>query len=202
MEKKAISPGDFNPCRLSKEIFIMMAVYGSAAVIILIIFFTINFSISILVKERNDYKNYPISAKNVVYKPAGGDISYAVDKSRYGLNEEIKLSITNMSDKSIFLAPCQYFNKFEKKELNSWKAVVLDNCKQAAIESSGDFEKIPLKEKQSISAVILGAGVWRGVSDIYIDCQKAEVGACKSKKIVYSNEFKIETQKTEAPGVL
>ena len=136
-----------------------------------------------------------------VLKPAG-NVSYNTNKTNYGLNEEIGLSITNNSNKSIFLEPCRYFNKFEKKELNSWREVVVDNCEDAVIANSGSFEKVSLKENQSISAVILGEGIWRGVSEIYLDCRKADAGACKSKKIVYSNEFKIEAKNTEVPGAL
>lgn len=202
IEKKVVISADFNPCRLSKEIFIMITIYGSAALVILILFSTMNFFTSILIQERANIQNRLAGVKSAVYKPAGGDIIYTVDKIKYGLSEEINLSIINMSDKSIFLAPCQYFNKFEKKELNSWKEAVIDNCKEVTVVDSNDFEKISLKERQSILAVELGVGVWRGVSDIYMDCQKAEISACKSKKTVYSSEFKIETQKTEAPDVL
>lgn len=201
MEKKVFAPVNFNPCFLTKELFAIITIYGSAVMIILILFSSLNFFTSLLIKERGRYRNPGISSVNKVYKQAG-EITYAVDKAKYGLNEEIGLSITNSSDKSIFLAPCQYFNKFEKKELNSWKTVELGDCKNVEALNSNEFEKIPLKEKQKISAVILGEGVWRGVSDIYLDCQKAEIEACKSKKVVYSNEFRIETKSSVMPDVL
>lgn len=201
IEKKVFAPANFNPCCLTKELFAIITIYGSAVMIILILFSSLNFFTSILLKERSRHRYYSMSLINNISKPAG-EITYAVDKSKYELNEEISLSITNSSNESIFLAPCQYFNKFEKKEQDSWKPVELGICNEVLTTNSGDFEKIPLKEKQRISAVVLGEGVWRGVSDIYLDCQKAEIDACKSKKVVYSNEFKIETKNAVVPDVL
>lgn len=201
IEKKVFAPANFNPCCLTKELFAIITIYGSAVMIILILFSSLNFFTSILIKERGRHRYYSMPLINNISTTAG-EITYAVDKSKYGLNEEINLSITNSSDESIFLAPCQYFNKFEKKEQNSWKPVELGVCHEVLATNSGEFEKIPLKEKQRISADVLGEGVWRGVSDIYLDCQKADVEACKSKKVVYSNEFKIETKNTAVPDVL
>lgn len=201
IEKKAIGSADFNPRRLTKEMFAIIALYGSAAVVILILFFSVSFLTSVIIKEAGDIKNF-LAAHNDFDYQSLENIIYAADKTEYELNDEIKLSITNGSNRSIFLAPCQYFNKFEKKEKESWKAITLNDCAANTGKSQDIIEKIPQRENQSISAVILGVGVWRGVSDIYMDCQKAEVDACESKKIVFSNEFKIETQKNEAPDSL
>lgn len=196
VEKKVISSADFNPCCLTKELFIIITLYGSAVMSILILFITLNALTFILINEKFSIRDFPGVADYSVNKNKPAEkITYAVDKTRYGLNEEIKLSITNESSKSIFLVPCQYFNTFEKRENNSWKPVLLDNCGAVTAPSPDIFEKIPIKEKQNISAVALGEGIWRGVSNIYTDCQKAEISSCKGKKVVYSNEFKIEAQK-------
>lgn len=186
-EKKPRSLIGYNPFLLTKELFSLITLYSSAVLLIFILFFSLNILLSISIKQMKEIKNLPVFSADI-----SGDISFAVDKTTYELDEQINLSIINRTNKSIFLAPCQYFNKFEKKESNSWKAVLIDNCSESAVETPPQIEKISLKENQSIPAVSLGVGVWRGVSDIYMDCQKADINACNSKQIVYSNEFKIE----------
>lgn len=198
-EIKITAPTNPKPNSLTKEMFIIITLYGSAVMVILVAFLSVNFLISFLIKETGDIKNFLAARDDSDYRSLK-NIIYAADKTEYELNDRINFSITNGSSKSIFLAPCQYFNKFEKKEGANWKTIMLDNCETAGEKPPDTFEKIPIKEKKSVLAIALGEGVWRGVSDIYIDCRKAEIGACKEKKIIYSNEFKIGAAKNSAPS--
>lgn len=201
MENFLAGPTKSNSNYLTKELFAIAALYGCAIILVFILLATINYAVAILLKEAGsksvlsgtDIKNAPV---------AGESITYAVDRVKYEINDKINLSIINKTAESIFLAPCQYFNKFEKKDGEIWKAVILDNCGTVAAENSSTFEKIPKAERQSILAAALGEGVWRGVSDVYIDCEKADISFCKRKRVVYSNVFMIEALKNNLPNAL
>ncbi len=196
-EGKPLSPVKSKPNILTKELFVGITLYASAVLIILILFTSINLFTSLLIKNAVNAKNTPVALDDSDNEFAE-KIIYEVDKAEYELNDRIKLSIINKSDKSIFLAPCQYFNEFEKKEGETWNTVILNDCVITEGSSSDTFEKIPMAEKKSILASTLGEGVWRGISGKYIDCQKAEADSCKEKKTIYSDEFKIKASKESA----
>lgn len=121
-----------------------------------------------------------------------GQIVYNNDKTFYNVEETINLNIINNSNESIYLAPCQYFNKFEKKVSNTWQIVSLSECDGVgAVAEISVIEKISKKVTESIMAKKLGEGVWRGVSRIYFGCQKAQIESCENGQIIYTKEFVI-----------
>lgn len=126
-----------------------------------------------------------------------GSITYEIDKKIYETGEEMRAAISNNSNKAIYLAPCRYFNEFQKKTGDKWRNVFLSPCDSVLVQASDAFEKISGKVEEKISTGGFGAGTWRGVSDIYFDCRKAKPESCGSMKTIYTEEFKVENKQTE-----
>ncbi len=170
--------------------FIVAVLQGTAAVLAITLVLSIYMSIIYFshIKKINTVVA-PYQSSLIFDK-----VSYQVDKNFYRPDEVINLNIVNNTDESIYLAPCQYFNKFEKKILNEWQAVSFVACDRNEFLtdfSAAEIEKISKKAEESIAAEKLGKGIWRGVSLIYFGCQKAQTIRCESSQEIYTNEFTI-----------
>lgn len=198
-------PTKFRIDRISSETFILITLYSTAVLLIFIGFATVYTIVAMTAKEMRNSSRPSVSCGGNAYAPntpaQPRAITYTVEKTNYTLGDEIKLSITNNSNKPIYLAPCAYFNNFEKQIGTKWQSIILDDCTSVVQQVSGAFEKIPKQVEEKIPTAILGEGVWRGVSDVYFDCQKAKTESCQGKQTVYSNEFRIKPeQKTSVSG--
>lgn len=173
---------------LTLDDFVVSTVLGCALLLGLIFIAVASTSVSYFVtqmQKQNSEKlgNSPIFSKEVVY---------SADKKTYLLNDTINLKIINYTDKPIYLSPCQYFNKFEKKINNTWKEIpLLYSCNTASVAGADTFDRSNRQTGENIAASSLGEGVWRGVSEVFFDCQKKENIRCKNSKMVYSGEFTI-----------
>jgi hypothetical protein len=128
------------------------------------------------------------SPENLVYEK----IIYNNDKISYNVDDVINLDIINNSNESIYLAPCEYFNKFEKKISGKWQSVSLVDCNAEQITADPtSIEKITKKVEEAVLAKRLGEGLWRGVSVVYFGCQKAQSESCKNNIKIFTNEFTI-----------
>jgi len=92
------------------------------------------------------------------------------------------------------LAPCRYFNKFQKRTGDQWQNIFLTPCNSVydPTAAGNAFDKIPGKVEEKIPTAVLGTGTWRGVSDVYLDCREAKSESCGDMKVIYTEEFKIE----------
>lgn len=120
-----------------------------------------------------------------------GSIIYGIDKKIYAIGEEMRVAISNNSNKAIYLAPCRYFNKFQKKTGDKWQNIFLSSCDSIRGQTADMFEKIPGKVEEEIPASKLGAGIWRGISDIYLDCREVKTESCGDMRIIYTEEFSV-----------
>lgn len=173
---------------MTKFKFVLLVLQGTAAVQTFILIFSVYAAVIFFghIKEINiaqlPYQNNS-TFRNVIYRN---------DKIFYRPDEMIKLDIINNANESIYLAPCQYFNKFEKKISDKWQAVFLAACDEVEVlTDSGSIEKISERAEESFMAKKLGEGVWRGVSTVYFGCQKAQIASCKNSQTIYTNEFAI-----------
>lgn len=174
---------------MTKLKFVINILQGTIAVLTFTLIFTIYAAIVFLshINKINIAQN-PYQNNNLT----SGQVIYSNDKISYLPEEMINLDIINNTDESIYLAPCQYFNKFEKKVSDKWQTVSLAVCDEAKTSADSDpIEKISKKIEESFTANKLGEGVWRGVSFVYFGCQKAQIESCLSSKIIYTNEFVI-----------
>lgn len=119
-------------------------------------------------------------------------ILYNIDKEIYSKGEDMTANIINNSNKTIYLAPCEYFNEFQKKVGSKWQTTVLSSCSPFVTETVDAFEKISQKVEEKISLDGLSAGIWRGISNIYFDCRRAKSQSCRKKQAIYSPEFEIK----------
>lgn len=122
-----------------------------------------------------------------------GNIFYNADKIFYRINDMIKLDIINDTNVSIYLAPCNYFNEFEKKTSDGWQPKNLEVCNDSEVpDNSFSIDKVNKKIDFSFSAKDLGAGTWRGVLTAYFGCKIPNIESCiNNSKIVYTQEFAI-----------
>lgn len=177
--------------------FVMSVLWGTVAALTVILIFTVYATIiffgSLRWVDASD-ASYPgnLTLEKVIYSN---------DKISYRLDEIINLNIINNTDRSIFLAPCEYFNKFEKKISGVWQAVILDSCDKADAASADDFQdKISKKITGAFEAKKLGEGTWRGVSTVYFGCQKPLVENCEYMKTVYTRMFTISDSANNPAG--
>ncbi len=142
----------------------------------------------------------PFGKKNII---SFGKVEYITDKTEYAPGEKIKLALINNMNESIYLAPCKYFNSFEIKKIsggkennsNEWQPFnyLKDFDCEIGIgaEEEDSFNKIKKITDKIISTQDFGAGTYRGISTIYLQCDKPDIISCKSGFKTYSNEFKI-----------
>lgn len=174
---------------MTKIKFIMSVLGGTIAVLTFTLIFTVYAAIMFFghIKKNNiaqmSYQGYP----------EFGQVVYKNDKILYRPDDTINLNIVNETRESIYLAPCEYFNKFEKKVSDKWQSISLISCDESAASSSDTepIEKISKKVEESIVAKKLGEGLWRGVSVVYFGCQQAKTISCSSNKTIYTDEFVI-----------
>lgn len=134
-----------------------------------------------------------------------GYIEYTTDKTEYVLGEKIKLSLVNNLKESIYLAPCWYSKTFENKRLLvnlgdnkeiGWQPIGLasnPDCNNYGINAEDEsFSQIKKIADEYVSTEGLGAGIFRGVSTVYLRCIKPDATSCERGVNVYSNEFKIK----------
>lgn len=173
---------------MTKFKFIIAVLRGTIAAQIFILIFTVYATIIFIGNiKKIDVARSPYPSNLILQK-----VIYRNDKISYRTDEKIKLDIINNANESIYLAPCQYFNKFEKKITDKWQAVSLASCGEADIlADSASIEKISKKVEDTVMAKKLGEGVWRGVSTIYFGCQKAQTISCKNSQVIYTDEFLI-----------
>jgi hypothetical protein len=170
--------------------FIMAVLWGTVGALTFTLIFTVYATVLFFGSLQRVDISEAFYQTNMVYEK----VIYRNDKISYWPDEVIALDIVNNTDESIYLAPCQYFNRFEKKTLDGWQAVTLESCNEIdAADDASSIEKINKKVEGAFEAKKLGEGTWRGVSNIYFGCQKAEAAACSGKEIVYTNEFIIGT---------
>lgn len=171
---------------MTKFKFVIAVLWGTIAAQIFILIFTVYATIIFIgnIKKIDiAWSSYP---SNLILQK----VIYGNDKISYRTDEMINLDIINNANESIYLVPCQYFNKFEKKVSDKWQAVFLVACDETEIlTDSASIEKISKRAEASFMAKELGEGVWRGVSAVYFGCQKAETASCKNSQIIYTNEF-------------
>lgn len=169
--------------------FILLTLSGSVLLLTLLLVATAPLLLNLMTMQLQNKNILSVSAPNFI----ADKINYRVDKKVYAANDQISLIITNDSDKPIYLAPCQYFNKFEKKVSNKWQLpLTLYNCAAEYEAGANSFEKNSRQTEEKITAKQLGEGIWRGISTIYFGCKEAKVSSCKEKKAIYSNEFIID----------
>lgn len=183
-----LSSKKINQEPMTKLRFIISVLQGTIAVLTFTLLFTIYAAI-VFLGHLNKIDIVKLSDQTNLIQ---GQIIYNNDKTSYNTEEMINLNIINNSNESIYLVPCQYFNKFEKKVSDKWQAISLAVCDET--EFLADFvsiEKINKKAEDSIVAKKLGEGVWRGVSTVYFGCQKAQTTSCKNNQIIYTDEFVI-----------
>ncbi len=134
-----------------------------------------------------------------------GYIEFVTDKTEYVLGENIKLSLVNNLKESIYLPPCWYSKTFENKRLlvNSgdnkeieWQPIGMTpdpDCNNNSVNAENEpFNRIKKIADEYVSTKDLGAGIFRGVSTVYLRCAKPDTASCGREVNVYSNEFKIE----------
>lgn len=183
LKKKAVKQES-----ISSLNFVMAVLWGTAGVLISTLVFTVYAAI-LFIDHANKLEMARMFYKNI---STLGEVVYRNDKISYRPDEMINLDIINNSNESIYLAPCQYFNDFEKKISDKWQAVTLNACSdvEAAMDPTS-IEKISKKAEESVLAKNLGEGVWRGVSVVYFGCQKAQAESCVNNQKIYTNEFTI-----------
>lgn len=168
--------------------FITRVLWGTAVALIFISIFTVYGSM-IFIDRVNKMELALTNYKNNL---ALGEVVYRNDKISYRSDEAINLDIVNNSNESIYLAPCQYFNVFEKKISDQWETISLADCTGMEVSTdSTSIEKISKKAEDYVLANELGAGIWRGVSTVYFGCKKAQAESCKNSQKIYTNEFTI-----------
>lgn len=174
---------------MTKFKFVMSVLWGTVAALTVILIFTV-YAVVIFFGSLRWVDTTEASYRNNLVLEK---VIYRTDKIFYQPEETIVLDIINNTDESIFLAPCYYFNKFEKKVANGWQARSLETCDVAAAsDNSASIEKINKKVEILLEAKKLGEGTWRGVSTVYFDCQKPEIKSCgKNSETIYTKEFMI-----------
>ncbi len=175
--------------RITKFTFFATILSGTAIALTFILLFTL-YATAVFLNRLQNITITATPAKNVLQNK----VIYQNDKITYRINDTINLNIINNTAESIFLAPCQYFNKFEKKALNKWNALSLADCSNVNILPSSSIEKISKKAEEQLLANRLGEGVWRGVSTIYFGCKEARVESCAKSQIIYTKEFTISSK--------
>lgn len=173
---------------MTKFKFVMLILQGTTAILV----FTLIATVYAFIIFLGHFNKINIAG---VYSQANLNsmqIAYLNDKNFYYTNEAIKLNIVNNANESIYLAPCQYFNKFEKKLSDKWEAISLASCDNVNFSADqASIEKISKKVEQFILAKNLGEGVWRGASTVYFGCEKAQAESCKKSQVVHTDEFVI-----------
>lgn len=174
--------------QMTRTRFTMILLGGTSAVLALTLMLTVYAAIVFFANVNKIGATGPFYQNNSL----AGKVIYENNKIFYRPEELIKLNIINNTDESIYLAPCQYFNKFEKRVLNEWQAVSLAVCDELDNPAdSGSIEKISKKAEESLEAKKLGEGIWRGVAVVYFGCQKAQTSSCTNNRIIYTDEFAI-----------
>lgn len=181
-----------NPEPMKAVKFILLVLWGTViALTVMVIFSTYAMTIFFGTLKWVDKSELKYRAVIPIEK-----ITYHVDKDTYLLNDIIKFGIINNSNESIYLAPCQYFNRFEKKIAKGWQSINIESCTETEDTSSTmDIEKVSKKLEGTLDAKKLGNGIWRGVSTVYLGCQKAQFASCQAKKTVFTGEFTISSDR-------
>ncbi|MBW6440631.1 hypothetical protein K0B03_01190 [Patescibacteria group bacterium] len=116
-------------------------------------------------------------------------IIVSTEKEHYKIGDQIILSVENHFEKSIYLEPCEYQDRFEKKINGSWQEIT-------SYQKDKDYDKTGFKKEDSVKdcRVILSskeAGVYRSVVRIFFDCKKPGEQECQKSELFYSNEFNV-----------
>lgn len=174
--------------QMTKFKFVMLVIQGTTAILV----FTLIFTLYAFIIFLGNYKKINIAIVPGQFGSDAKQIAYLNDKNFYRTDEMIKLNIVNGASESIYLAPCQYFNKFEKKIADDWQSISLFECDNNDITADTvSIEKISKLVEDYVSAKRLGEGVWRGVSKIYFGCRKAQTVSCVKDQMIYTSEFTI-----------
>lgn len=187
VQKHATVFGFFNRRydQIDREAFVI--ILGFSSLFVVLFTFAAAFAVG-TVKGINTLSDY---LEETSPQTVQGNVVYEINKEIYKVGEEIRIEIVNNSNRSIFLVPCKYFNKFQKKAGDEWQNMDLSSCSIALNQTGDSFEKVSEKINKKISSDKLGAGIWRGVSYIYFECQKANMDSCKDSQAIYTKEFEI-----------
>ncbi len=121
---------------------------------------------------------------------ASDSIEILTDRKVYSSNDKITLIIKNNSGKTIYLEPCEYLNKFERKVGKKWMPEnrVISNI----VYDKSSFNRRKGAVKCKIDPPTAGKGTYRVVVKVYYNCEKPGYDACRNSKVFYSNGFRLE----------
>ena len=155
---------------------------GILAIAFLVAYSCLFFNLSLI--KNNCYYCSPV-IKN--YRQ--NNVAIKTDKNNYNKNEKISFSVTNDSNESIYVKPCEQLVNYEKKVNGKWLA--MENLESQKDYASAEFNK---SEKEIVCNVDSPktAGRFRIAANVYYDCQKADEKFCRESKKFYSNEFEVK----------
>ncbi|MCK4919238.1 MAG: hypothetical protein KAS01_02530 [Candidatus Pacebacteria bacterium] len=132
----------------------------------------------LFIKNKNTSRNIELKTQNILV---------TTEKNFYNSGEDVVLFIENNFNKSIYLEPCEFQNRFERKNNDMWYEI-------SSVDKEIDYDKSGFnKEKKIVNCKVRLSpnekGVYRSVIQAFYDCKKPE--ECRQSEIFYSNEFRV-----------
>ena len=147
-------------------------------IIILSLFFVL--MLMFFLKIENNSKNNKLKAQNILIM---------TDKEFYSSEEAIILFVENNSEEAIYIEPCMYQNRFEKKIDGTWQEIPINNDDRVYSES--EFNRENRVKNCSIMLPSREKGLYRSIVQVFYNCRKPGKEECQRSEIFYSNEFNI-----------
>jgi len=153
------------------ELIIVVIIILSLFSVLMLLFF---------LEIKNNSKNNKLKTQN---------ISIMTDKEFYSSEEDIILFVENNSKEVIYIEPCIYQDKFEKKIDGMWQEVPIHN--EERIYSELGFNRENRVKNCSVMLPSGEKGLYRSIIQVFYNCRKPGKEECQKYETFYSNEFNV-----------